>query len=126
MPPRSRAAIMNTAMAEYVSVRASETLDQGDLVAFLKTRFPQITKPIGRAVGEGTECVEVREDCRAFMDMLILRSDTTCGNTRRRNCAKRKFFVSILTLILSRAERNAGRFTKPYARSAIWDARFRT
>lgn len=51
---------MNTAMSEYVSVRASETLDQGDLVAFLKTRFPQITKPIGRAVGEGTECVEVR------------------------------------------------------------------
>jgi hypothetical protein len=51
---------MNTAMAEYVSVRASETLDQADLVAFLKTRFPQVTKPIGRVVAEGTECVEVR------------------------------------------------------------------
>jgi len=47
-------------MAEYVSVRASETLDQADLVAFLKTRFPQITKPIGRTVVVGTECVEVR------------------------------------------------------------------
>jgi hypothetical protein len=47
-------------MAEYVSVRASESLDQADLVAFLKTRFPRITKPIGRTVVAGTECVEVR------------------------------------------------------------------
>jgi hypothetical protein len=47
-------------MTEYVNVRASETLEQGELVAFLKSRFPEATKPVGRAVIEGAECVEVR------------------------------------------------------------------
>lgn len=47
-------------MTEYVSVRASEILHQGELVAFLKSRFPDSTKPLGRMVGVGTETVEVR------------------------------------------------------------------
>ncbi len=62
-------------MTEYVSVRASEILGQGELVAFLKSRFPAITKPVGRAVVAGTECVEARvpasssefEDIRDFI-----------------------------------------------------------
>jgi len=63
-------------MSEYVNVRASETLGQEELVSFLKSRFPEATKQIGRTVVEGTECVEVRvpsnspefEDIRRFID----------------------------------------------------------
>ena len=47
-------------MTEYVNVRASETLGQEELVSFLKSRFPEATKAIGRTVAKGTECVEVR------------------------------------------------------------------
>jgi hypothetical protein len=47
-------------MTEYVNVRASETLGQGELVSFLKSRFPGTAKPVGRTIVEGTECVEVR------------------------------------------------------------------
>ena len=47
-------------MTEYVNVRASETLDQGELVVFLKSRFGQRTKRVGRHVIKGTECVELR------------------------------------------------------------------
>jgi len=63
-------------MTEYVSVRASETLNQDELLAFLKARFPRITKTIGRTLVKGTECVEVRvpskspefEQIRTFID----------------------------------------------------------
>jgi hypothetical protein len=63
-------------MTEYVNVRASEILGQEELVSFLKSRFPEATKPIGRTVVEGTECVEVRvpsnsgefEEIRKFID----------------------------------------------------------
>jgi hypothetical protein len=84
-------------MTEYVNVRASETLNQGELVAFLKTRFSQIAKPIGRAVVEGTECVEVRvpsesaefEEIREFIDTrrrqgLHGYSDFTIGHYLRK------------------------------------------
>jgi hypothetical protein len=63
-------------MLEYVNVRASETLGQGELVAFLKARF-EATRPVGgRRIVEGTECVEVRvasdspdfEEIRRFID----------------------------------------------------------
>ena len=63
-------------MLEYVNVRASEILDQGELLAFLKSRF-EITSPVcGRRIVEGTECVEVRvpsdspefEEIRRFID----------------------------------------------------------
>ena len=47
-------------MIERVNVRASETLGQGELVSFLKSRFPGAAKPVGRAIVEGTESVEVR------------------------------------------------------------------
>lgn len=47
-------------LKEYVNVRASETLDQGELVSFLRRRFPTATRPIGRTVIAGTECVEAR------------------------------------------------------------------
>jgi len=50
----------NGRMTEYVNVRASETLGQGELVSFLKSRFPRAAKPVGRTIVEGTECVEVR------------------------------------------------------------------
>jgi hypothetical protein len=63
-------------VTEYVSARASETLDQGELVAFLKSRFPETTRPVGRTIVEGTEGVEVRvfsdspefEEIRKFID----------------------------------------------------------
>jgi hypothetical protein len=65
-------------MSEFVNVRASEILDQGELVRFLKSRFPKTTRPVGspRRV-EGTECVEVRvpsnspefEEIRRFIDV---------------------------------------------------------
>jgi hypothetical protein len=47
-------------MTEYINVRASEILGQGDLVAFLKARFGEKTKVVGRNIIKGTECVEVR------------------------------------------------------------------
>ena len=64
-------------MTEYVNVRASETLGLEELVSFLMSRFPQATKPIGRTVVEGTECVEIRvpsnspefEEIRRFIDL---------------------------------------------------------
>jgi len=63
-------------MTEYISVRASETLGQEELVTFLKSRFPRITKPVGRTIVEGTECVEIRvpshssefEEIRRFIE----------------------------------------------------------
>ena len=63
-------------MTEYVNLRATETLGQQELVSFLKSRFPKATKPIGRTVIKGTECVEIRvpsispefEEIRKFID----------------------------------------------------------
>lgn len=63
-------------MTEDVNVRASETLRQEELVSFLKSRFPEVTKPVGRTAVKGTECVEVRvpsnspefEEIRRFVD----------------------------------------------------------
>jgi hypothetical protein len=62
------------------------------LVSFLKSRFPDATKPVGRTVVEGTECVEVRvrsdspefEEIRRFIDARRKRgergfSDFTIG-----------------------------------------------
>jgi hypothetical protein len=84
-------------MTEYVNVRASETLNQGELVTFLKTRFSQIAKLVGRTVVEGTECVEVRvpaesaefEEIRDFIDTrrrqgLHGYSDFTIGHYLRK------------------------------------------
>jgi hypothetical protein len=45
-------------MTKYISVRASEILHQGELVAFLKSRFPESTKPLGRSLAAGAETVE--------------------------------------------------------------------
>jgi len=58
-------------MSEYVNVRASEILDQGELVAFLKSRFGQRTRTVGRHVTKGTECVEVlvRPDSPEFEEI---------------------------------------------------------
>ena len=47
-------------MREYLNLRVSETLDQGELVAFLESRFPKATRSIGRTFIEGTKCVETR------------------------------------------------------------------
>ncbi len=47
-------------MRKYLALRASEVLGQGELVAFLQSRFPCATKPIGRNAIEGTKCVETR------------------------------------------------------------------
>src|SRR5215469_11274334 len=47
-------------MREYLALRVSETLGQGELVAFLESRFPSATKSIRRNVIEGTKCVETR------------------------------------------------------------------
>ena len=63
-------------VTEYVNVRASEILGQQELVSFLKSRYPEATKPVGQSVGEGTECVEIRvpsgssalEEIRRFID----------------------------------------------------------
>ena len=67
---------MNTAVPEYVNVRASEPLARRTWFRFLKFRFPDVTKPVGRTMVEGTECVEVRvrsdspefEEIRRFID----------------------------------------------------------
>ncbi len=63
-------------MTEYVTVRASEVVGQAALVSFLKSRFPERAKTVGRAVVEGTECVEVTvpsdssefDDIRQFVE----------------------------------------------------------
>jgi len=63
-------------VTEYVNVRASEILDQGELVSFLKSRFPKAARKVGRTTIKGTECVEVRvpsnsaefEDIRHFIN----------------------------------------------------------
>ncbi len=47
-------------MREYVNIRASEILGQDELISFLKSNFPDSTRTIGRAIIEGTECVETR------------------------------------------------------------------
>jgi hypothetical protein len=62
-------------MTEYVSIRASEILHQGELVAFLKSRFPESTRPLGRSLPSGPETVETRvlanspefEEIRSFI-----------------------------------------------------------
>jgi hypothetical protein len=46
-------------MAEFVNVRASEILNQHELVEFLKSRFPT-TRNVGRNTLKDTQCVEVR------------------------------------------------------------------
>lgn len=64
-------------MTEYINVRASATLDQEELVGFLKARFPEAVRSVGRMVIEGTECVEVRvpansrefDDIRKFIEV---------------------------------------------------------
>jgi len=62
---------MSAAMREYLNLRASETLGQEELVAFLENRFPKATRPIGRQVIEGTKCVEtrVRTDSQEFREI---------------------------------------------------------
>ena len=63
-------------MTEYVNVRASETLEQDELVAFLKSRFKTTRLVGGRRIVRGTECVEVRvpsdspefEEIRSFIN----------------------------------------------------------
>jgi hypothetical protein len=47
-------------MTEYVCIRASEILNQGELVAFLKSQFPRSTSHRSKLIGEGTETVETR------------------------------------------------------------------
>jgi hypothetical protein len=77
---------------EYIIIRATETLGQDALVSFLKTRFPEVTKAIGRTVIKGTECVEACilsnspefEEIRGFIDLrrnqvLHAYSDFTIG-----------------------------------------------
>jgi hypothetical protein len=46
-------------MNEYINVRASETLGQGELVSFLKENFPSSVKRVGKCAFQGTESVEV-------------------------------------------------------------------
>ena len=64
---------MSAAMREYLNLRASETLGQEELVAFLENRFPKATRPIGRQVIEGTKCVEtrVRTDSQEFREEVF-------------------------------------------------------
>jgi hypothetical protein len=47
-------------MTEYLNLRVSETLQQGELVEFLESNFPRATRTIGKTVVEGTKCVETR------------------------------------------------------------------
>jgi len=84
-------------MTEYVSVRASEILHQGELVEFLKARFPGSTKPLGRMIGEGTATVEARvpansRELEEIRDFIVKRrqqglhgfSDFTIGRYLRK------------------------------------------
>jgi hypothetical protein len=47
-------------MREYLALRVSEMLGQGELISLLESRFPSATKPIGKKLVEGTKCVETR------------------------------------------------------------------
>jgi hypothetical protein len=49
----------DTKMTEYLILRASEILDQGELVAFLESNFPR-TRPIGKDFTKGARTVEIR------------------------------------------------------------------
>jgi hypothetical protein len=58
-------------MTEYVSVKASGILHQGELVAFLKSRFPTATRQLGVAIPPEAETVEtrVRANSREFKEI---------------------------------------------------------
>jgi hypothetical protein len=101
-------------MKEYVNVRASETLDQTELVALLKSRFAHLVRPVGRNVGEGTECVEVCvlsgspefEEIRRFIEArrgqaLHGYSDFTIGSYRRKYTKAELRQAEVLRLMIS-------------------------
>ena len=129
-------------MSEYVNVRASETLGQAEeLVSFLKSRFPDATKPIGRTLVQGTECVEVRvpsnspefEEIRRFIDArrkLGQRgfSDFTIGWYLRKYTKAELQNAEVLRLTIAshfdRPEKNAVRSTRLFAITATGAARF--
>jgi hypothetical protein len=101
-------------MLEYVNVRASETLDQGELVEFLKSRF-KTTRPVGRRrIVEGTECVEVRvpsdspefEEIRRFIDARRNKAvrgfcDFTIGSYLRKYTNAELHQTEVLRLMIS-------------------------
>ncbi len=101
-------------MTEYVNVRASETLGQEELVAFLKVRFAGATRPVGRTIVKGTECVEVRvpsnspefEEIRGFIDDRRRRgqrgfSDFTIGWYLRKYTREELRNAEVLRLAIS-------------------------
>jgi len=98
-------------MAEYLSLRASETLGQEELVRFLKSRFPAATKQIGRLIVPGTECVDARvpSNSREFeeiRDFIVTRrrqqvpgfSDFSIGSYLRKYTKKELLDAEILLL----------------------------
>ena len=128
-------------MTEYINVRASEMLDQGELVAFLKSRFGRRTKQIGRQVLKGTECVEVSvlsnsadfdEICRfvgakraqGAEGFPNLQSAGTLGNIPSKNYGRQKLSCSRSIHILSLAAKNVERFMRPYVIIAIGAVNF--
>jgi len=52
-------------MQEYVNIRASSVLDQGELVDFLRANFPKETRRLGHSITEGDETVETRIPSRS-------------------------------------------------------------
>lgn len=97
---------MTDAMREYLILRVSETLDQGELVAFLEARFPKATRPIGKHVIEGTKCVETRVPA----DSPEFREISTFVDTKRKQGEKDYKFFPIASYLR--------KYTKDELRSA--------
>jgi hypothetical protein len=100
-------------MTEYVNVRASEILDQGDLIKFLKSRFAGATRTVGRPGPKGSECIELRvranspefEEIREFINArrkegLHGFSDFTIGRYLRKYTKSELQQAEILRLLI--------------------------
>lgn len=102
-------------MTEYVLVRASETLGQQELVAFLRSRFPAATRQVGgRRIVEGTDCVETKvrsdsaefDEIRDFIQALRREGlhgycDFTIGHYLRRYSKEQLRQAEVLVLLIN-------------------------
>lgn len=73
---------MNPKMTEYLILRASQALGQGELVEFLESHFPAITRRIGKDAGQRARTVETRvpSDSPEFLEISrFVDSSRTAG-----------------------------------------------
>src|SRR2546429_7140207 len=74
-------------MTEYVNVRASETLDQGELVAFLKSRFAAAMRPVGRTTD--------RKSTRLNSSHGYISYAVFCLKTQKSPLASNEFYLAL-------------------------------